>query len=135
HDPGLEAKAAITQLETQGASVMFHATDVCDAPAVALLLRKIDRTMGPPGGIVHAAGVIDDGILAEQTWDRLKAVMDPKVRGAWNLHKRTRHMPLYFFVCFSSLSGLLGSAGQISYAAGNAYLDALMQFRRPQQLP
>jgi acyl transferase domain-containing protein/NADPH:quinone reductase-like Zn-dependent oxidoreductase/NADP-dependent 3-hydroxy acid dehydrogenase YdfG/acyl carrier protein len=135
HDPGLEAKAAITHLETQGASVMFHATDVSNAPEVALLLRQIDRTMGPLRGIVHAAGVIDDGILAEQTWDRLEAVMNPKVRGAWNLHKQTQNIPLDFFICFSSLSGLLGSAGQISYAAGNAYLDALMQFRRSQQLP
>lgn len=135
HDPSLEAKAAITHLESKGASVLFHAADVCDASAVALLLCEIDRTMGPLTGIVHAAGVIDDGILAEQTWDRLKAVMDPKVRGAWNLHRQTQNIPLDFFICFSSLSGLLGSAGQVSYAAGNAYLDALMQLRRSQQRP
>jgi KR domain/Phosphopantetheine attachment site len=79
--------------------------------------------------VIHAAGVLDDGALAEQTLERGARVLAPKVAGAWNLHHLTRHADLDFFVCFSSASGTLGWRGQAMYAAANTFMDALMEHR------
>ena len=89
----------------------------------------------PLYGIVHAAGVLDDGLLLQQTWSRFKDVLAPKVQGSWNLHTLSREMPLDFFVLFSSLAALLGSAAQANHAAANAFLDALAHYRRSRGLP
>jgi aryl carrier-like protein len=81
-------------------------------------------------GLVHAAGVVDDGMLTELDMDRFTRVMLPKVRGTWNLHQATAHLALDFFVCFSSGAALMGSPGQGNYAAANSFLDALAHVRR-----
>src|SRR5439155_24505930 len=99
--------------------------DVAEAEEVARLLRQIATTLPPLRGIVHAAGVLDDGVLVNQTWERFAEVLAPKARGAWNLHLQTRDLPLEFFVLFSSSAALLGSPGQGNYAAANAFLDGL----------
>ena len=87
-------------------------------------------TGSPLRGVVHAAGIVDDGVLVEQTWDRVASVLRPKVEGGWNLHELTRDLDLDFFVLFSSAAAMLGSAGQAGYAAANACLDALAHRRR-----
>jgi hypothetical protein len=84
---------------------------------------------------VHAAGVLDDGILQQQDWKRFTRVMAPKVEGTWNLHLLTQDLALNFFVCFSSAASLLGSPGQGNYAAANAFMDALVHHRRAMGMP
>jgi acyl carrier protein len=79
--------------------------------------------------------VLDDGVLAKQTWDRFATVLAPKVTGAWNLHQQTRDMPLDCFVLYSSAAALFGSPAQGNHAAANAFLDGLAYYRRRQGLP
>ncbi len=91
--------------------------------------------MPPLRGIVHAAGVLDDGVLSQQTWPRFETVLGPKVIGGFNLHRATEGTPLDFFVMFASAAGVLGSAGQGAYGAANAFLDALAHHRRAEGKP
>jgi hypothetical protein len=98
-------------------------------------MARLAREMPPLRGVIHAAGLLDDGILSDQPWARFAHVLPPKIEGAWNLHLATRELALDFFVLFSSIASLLGSAGQGNYAAANAFLDALAAYRRAQGLP
>jgi acyl carrier protein len=90
--------------------------------------------MPPLKGIIHAAGVLSDGVLMKQDMGRFHKVISPKADGAWNLHEATLSMNLDFFVCFSSVASVLGSAGQSNYAAANAFLNGFMYERRRQGL-
>src|SRR5258708_11587520 len=122
-------------MERTGAQVTVAREDVTREEQVAGVLAGIDESMPPLRGIIHAAGVLDDGLLLNLDRERLAAVMAPKVEGAWNLHALTLNRPLDFFVLFSSVASALGSPGQGSYAAANAFLDALSQHRRTLGLP
>ncbi|MCP4421466.1 MAG: KR domain-containing protein, partial [Chloroflexi bacterium] len=77
----------------------------------------------------------DDGVLLQQTWERFRQVMAPKVAGSWNLHILTQHIPLDFFVCFSSMVSLLGSSAQGNYVAANTFMDTLAHHRLALGLP
>ena len=92
-------------------------------------------SLPPLRGVIHAAGVLDDGMLGQQDWSRFAKVMAPKVEGSWNLHMLTRDLPLDFFVVFSSSASLLGSPGQGNYAAANAFMDALAHHRQRRGCP
>ncbi|WP_315732751.1 MULTISPECIES: type I polyketide synthase [unclassified Bradyrhizobium] len=128
------AGEAVAELEALGARVTVSATDVSDADAVRGLLEKIPAEL-PLRGVVHAAGVLDDGMLSGQSADRFARVMSAKVAGACHLDALTREADLDFFVLFSSISGTLGSAGQGGYAAANTCLDALAARRCAEGLP
>jgi epothilone polyketide synthase D len=128
------AERAVAELEALGATVTVAATDVADRAALAQVLARI-RTERPLRGVIHAAVVLDDGMLAAQTPDRFARVMRPKIAGAYHLDALTRQDDLDFFVLFSSIAGTLGSQGQCAYAAANASLDALAARRRAQGLP
>jgi acyl transferase domain-containing protein/NADPH:quinone reductase-like Zn-dependent oxidoreductase/acyl carrier protein len=129
------AQAAIKVMEQAGARAVVAQADVSSADQVAKVLTDIRTSMPPLRGVIHAAGVLDDGVLLHQSWARFAKVMAPKVEGTWHLHELTRHTPLDFFVLFSSIASVLGSRGQGNHAAANAFLDALAYHRRVQGLP
>jgi acyl carrier protein len=102
---------------------------------IAKLLEEIRRSLPPLKGILHAAGIVADGVLLQQDSGRFLQVMAPKVMGTWNLHQLTRHNELDFFIMFSSIASIFGSAGQGNYAAANAFLDAFAHYRKSKGLP
>jgi acyl transferase domain-containing protein/acyl carrier protein len=133
--PGETARAAIGALERGGVQVSVLAADIANTDECAAVIRRIGSTMPPIAGLVHAAGVLDDGVLLQQTWERFERVLAPKVSGTWNLHRLTAELPLDFFVMFSSATSLVGNPGQANYAAANAFLDAFAHYRRGLGLP
>ncbi|HJQ81546.1 MAG TPA: SDR family NAD(P)-dependent oxidoreductase, partial [Lacipirellulaceae bacterium] len=133
--PTAEVDTTLGGIREKGSKVVILTGDVADAASLARALHQLPKDSPPIRGIVHAAGVLADGILSEMTLEQLDRAMRPKVRGAWNLHVATQDRPLDFFVLFSSVASVLGSPGQANYAAGNAYLDALAHARREQGLP
>ena len=109
--------------------------DVSRQEQVAELVGAVRANVGPLRGIVHAAMVLDDGLLPQLDDERFARVLAPKVAGAWNLHELTAGEPLDFFVSFSSISSLFGNVGQGNYAAANSLLDAFAHYRRSRGLP
>jgi acyl transferase domain-containing protein len=133
--PSATAQAQIAELRAVGVEVLVAKVDVSNFDELSSVLSEVQASMPPLRGLIHAAGVIDDGMLAELTMERFASVMAAKVRGALNLHALTRGAPLDFFVLFSSGAALLGSPGQGNYAAANGFLDALAHVREAQGLP
>jgi acyl transferase domain-containing protein/acyl carrier protein len=133
-EPAVAERAAVARLETSGAEVRLIRGDVAKEAEVAQAVGTLRRLPQPLRGVFHCAGLLDDGVLEQQTWRRFEHVLAPKVIGAWNLHRCTRDLPLDFFVLFSSVASLLGSPGQANHAAANAYLDALAWHRRADRL-
>ncbi|MDP7702198.1 type I polyketide synthase [Mycobacterium sp. TY815] len=122
------------ELREAGTQVSVVAADVADRDAVAGLLAQIPAQF-PLKAVIHAAGVLDDGLIGSLTPERLDTVLRAKVDGAWHLHELTRDLDLAAFVMFSSMAGILGTAGQGNYAAANSFLDGLAVHRRAQGLP
>jgi NAD(P)-dependent dehydrogenase (short-subunit alcohol dehydrogenase family)/acyl carrier protein len=128
--------AAIRELEALGASVHLGSVDVANEAELRVFLDEFRAEGWPPiRGVVHAAGVLRDGLLADLDAAAMDSVMRPKVMGGWLLHQLLHDAPLDFFVLFSSAGSLLGQAGQGNYAAANAFLDALAHHRRAQGQP
>jgi acyl carrier protein len=115
--------------------VVVAQVDVSDAFQLTQLLTSLEQSSPPLRGIIHAAGVFDEGLLQQQHLEQFMRVMAPKVQGASNLHTLTRNQSLDFFVLFSSASSLFGGVNLAHYAAANAFLDALASYRRSQGLP
>ena len=128
--PGPEAEAAMAGLRAYGATVAVEIADVSNGEAVAAMLARIGEHLPPLAGVVHGAGVPADGTLANQDRERFARVMAPKMLGAWHLHRATRDLDLDLFVLCSGVAGVLGGAGQASWAAANAFLDRLAGHRR-----
>uniref|UniRef100_UPI000B1E77BD type I polyketide synthase n=1 Tax=Actinomadura macra TaxID=46164 RepID=UPI000B1E77BD len=116
------------------AEVRVAACDVTDAEALAALLASVPAAH-PLTAVVHAAGIIDDGVVTALTPERLDAVLASKLDGAWHLHRLTRDQDLAAFMLFSSAASVLGSGGQGNYAAANMFLNALAEHRRAEGRP
>jgi short-subunit dehydrogenase/acyl carrier protein len=130
--PGTAALAA--QLAADGAGVQVTACDAADRYQLAQMITRVP-VGAPLRGVIHAAGVLDDGVTGSLTPARVDAVMRPKADAAWHLHELTADHDLDAFVLFSSAAGIVGSPGQGNYAAANTFLDALAAHRVRRGLP
>ncbi|MDB9517354.1 SDR family NAD(P)-dependent oxidoreductase [Roseofilum reptotaenium CS-1145] len=133
--PNETAQNAIEQLEAAGASVSVLLGDISTQESVMNILEEISTSLPPLKGVIHAAGVLDDGVLQKMSWEKFMNVMAPKMSGTWYLHELTQNLPLDFFVCFSSMASMLGNFGQGNYAAANGFMDAIAHYRQGQGLP
>jgi acyl-CoA synthetase (AMP-forming)/AMP-acid ligase II/acyl carrier protein len=126
---------AVKQLRQASVQVEAVSGDIADRAFVARLFDDLEARRKIVRGILHAAGVLDDALLAQLDGTRFARVLAPKASGAWNLHELSTRLPLDFFVLFSSAAALIGPPGQGSYAVANAFLDALARHRRSIGLP
>ncbi len=125
--PSAATQAVITELEQVGAHITIIQGDIARREDV---LRALDAAANPPlRGIFHAAGALDDGAISQQNWSRFQSVLAAKIDGAQLLHELTADMQIDYFVLYSSVASLFGSAGQANHSAANAFLDALAHAR------
>ncbi|MET0474457.1 MAG: type I polyketide synthase [Mycobacterium sp.] len=134
---GLDAPGAadlVAELSDAGAHVEVVTADAADRDELAAALSGID-VAHPLSAVIHATGVLDDAVIGSLTPARVDTVLRAKVDAAWNLHELTRSANPAAFVMFSSMAGIVGSAGQANYGAANTFLDALAAHRRANGLP
>jgi NAD(P)-dependent dehydrogenase (short-subunit alcohol dehydrogenase family)/acyl carrier protein len=134
-DPSANAMAVLNELTRSGVKVAIEKCDVSDEAQLAAVFERVSMSMPPIRGVVHAAGILDDGVLLKQSWPRFENVMAPKVQGAWNLHRLTSALDLDFMVYFSAAAAIIGASGQGNYAAANTFMDALAHKRKAMGLP
>ncbi len=130
-----EAQDVVAELEADGVAVEVAAVDVTNEADMTALLARVADTMPPLGGVIHAATVYDDAIVANLTREKLDAVLITKVAGASLLDRLTRSVPLDYFILYSSATTLIGNPGQGAYVAANAFLEGLARRRREEGLP
>jgi len=133
--PSPDALETIGKLRAQGATVDAVQGDVSRQQDVQRVIESMKAAAVPLRGVIHSAGTLSDGALMQQEWQRFALPFGPKIAGAWWLHEATSQARLDFFVVYSSVAGVLGSAGQGNHAAANAFLDAFVVHRREQGLP
>ncbi|MFE4394591.1 MULTISPECIES: type I polyketide synthase [Streptomycetaceae] len=122
----------LEELAAHGTLVRAEAVDTADRTALAVVVDTLaDRLTG----VVHVAGIVDDGVIEALDAAKWHSVLRPKVDAAWHLHELTAGLDLAAFALYSSASGVLGGSGQGNYAAGNAFLDGLAAHRRSLGLP
>ncbi|KAI0006354.1 hypothetical protein F4779DRAFT_620711 [Xylariaceae sp. FL0662B] len=129
-----DADTLVTELSRFGVRVTVIASNIADPDSVRSIMALFSKDR-PLRGVVHAAGVVDSGVLLTMTPERCARTLAPKVCGAWLLHQSTQNMDLDFFMMFSSISGVMGMPGLANYAAANTFLDALAHLRHAQRLP
>ncbi|MEO6696060.1 MAG: SDR family NAD(P)-dependent oxidoreductase, partial [Ignavibacteria bacterium] len=127
-------KLIVKEIESAGVKIEIHRSDVSDKKDLEKVLKHISKGSHPLKGIIHSAGVLDDGVLMNQTKEKFEKVLFPKVLGSWNLHELTKKIKLEFFVMYSSVASMLGSAGQANHSAANAFMDSLAHYRRAKGL-
>jgi FkbH-like protein len=130
--PDEKAQAFITKLERAGAQIKTLAVNLADYEQLRDAITSVGKDIK---GVVHLAGLLEDGALGNLTDEQFQKVLAPKVAGTWNLHRIIGSAPLDFFVLFSSASSLLGAAGQANYALANGFLDAFAHYRQQLGLP
>ncbi len=129
------ARDAIAEMRARGADIHVEAVDIADGPAADALFSVLKSEMPPLAGVIHAAMVLDDAIVANVDERRLLEVLRPKISGAENLERLTLDLDLDYFVLFSSVTTVIGNPGQGAYVAANGYLEGLARRRRSVGLP
>ena len=130
------ARAAAEEIGALGTRLLVGTVDVTKREEVARFVRSLTEQGLPPlRGVYHGAAVLDDAFLVDFDEERIARVMAPKAAGAVNLHEATLGMDLDFFICFSSVSAVIGNLGQGNYVAANCFLDAFAHYRRRRGLP
>ena len=132
-EPNAKVKQTIAAWEEKGVTISTPGVDITDKAALQEIFDK--DLQFPLGGIIHAAGVLDDQLITNLTEESIDKVLLPKVIGTTNLHELSLEQDLDFFICYSSIAAVLGNVGQGIYAAANAYMDGLMQHRKEVGLP
>ena len=122
----------LAEIERITARVIYKPVDVTDRLAMQELVRAIEADQGRLDGVVHAAGIIRDNFILRKTAAEFREVLASKVTGLVNLDEACQHLPLDFFVVFSSLAGVIGNVGQSDYAAANAFMDRYVVHRHQQ---
>ena len=130
-----ESQSILKSFAKQGINVYAEACDVTDKAALTEVLTKIESSMPPLKGVIHAAAVIDDGLVRNTTHEQISTILAPKIQGALNLHDLTLNREIDFFILYSSATTLFGNPGQGSYVAANHWLEALTSYRRKSGLP
>ncbi len=130
-----EAAEIVDRIKETGAHVLTAKVDITKEDELSALMSQISADMPPLLGVIMAAMVLDDVLAQHMTPIQFWRAAEPKIFGAWNLHRQTLETPLDFFVMFSSATTILGNPGQANYAAGNAFLEALAHYRRTKGLP
>ena len=130
-----ENTGALDRMREKGAEIRICKADTSSCGSMDTIFDEIRKQALPLKGIIHSATVYHDALIEEMTEEHMREVMGPKACGAWELHRLTQDMDLDFFVMFSSITSVIGNVGQANYAAANAFLDALAEFRRQQGLP
>ncbi len=130
-----EAREAVELMRSRGAEVLVEALDIADRKSAHALFEKIAASMPPLAGVIHAAMVLDDAIIANTDEARLVKVLWPKIAGAEILDHLTRDLALDYFVLFSSATTIIGNPGQGAYVAANGFLEGLARRRREAGLP
>ena len=132
--PQMSSEASLADLEGRAEIVVVRG-DIASPGVAERLVAAAEETGLPLRGVVHAAAVIDDGLVADLSRESLQRVWAPKAAGALRLHEATADRQLDWWVGFSSVASLLGSPGQAAYACANAWLDALVAWRKASGLP
>ncbi len=130
-----DSQKIIDELKRKGVAIYTYACDVTNKVALQKLIAVIQRDIPPLKGLVHAAMVLDDGLIRNMTQQQVLNAMSPKVTGAWNLHEATLETDLDFFVLYSSATTFVGNPGQANYVAANSFLESLATYRKSQGLP
>lgn len=128
--PSLSAQHIMKELEESGVQILNEKVDISDSVALNKAIQRCKNIFPQIKGVIHSAAIVEDGALDSLSNSQILAVMNTKALGAWNLHNGLLNHSLDFFICYSSISSLIGNIHQANYAAANAFLDGLMQYRR-----
>ncbi len=129
-EPSARVHKTLKKLREEGVHVVTKILDISNEHQVKELFQDLETHLLPLKGVFHAAGIVQDAVFLNQSSESMASVMAPKIRGAWHLHQFTQTHDLDYFVLFSSMAALFGSAGQANYAAANCFLDGLATYRK-----
>jgi len=132
-DAKAEARELISRLREMGINAHSYAADVADKEQLRNVVESMAADMPPLKGVMQGAMVLRDSLFHRMTYEQWVGATRPKIQGTWNLHELLPK-DLDFFISLSSLAGIIGSISQSNYAAGNAYQDALMHYRKSKGL-